>query len=61
MNGGAFSTIIAACLLTGTIPGIVLNDTIEVRHTEPGIVPTETFLQLSNPASTIDGYAILTF
>lgn len=61
VNGGAFATVIAAGLLTGTILGVVLNDTIEVRHTEPGIVPTETFLELSNPASSADGYAILTY
>lgn len=61
VNGGAFSVIIAAGLTTGTILAVVLNDTIEVRHTQGGIVPTETFLQLSNPASTVDGYAILTF
>lgn len=61
VNGGTFNVIIASGLVTGTIAGIVLNDTIEVRHTQSGIVPTETFLELSNPASTVDGYAILTF
>jgi hypothetical protein len=61
VNGGAFSTVIAATLTTGSLSSLLAGDEIEVRHTQGGIVPTETFLQLDTPGNNQDGYCILTF
>jgi len=61
VNAGAFSAIIAAGATTGNLAGIVASDTIEVRHTQGGTVPAETFLEVNAPSSTADAYAVLTY
>lgn len=57
INGGSFSTVIAATNTTGTLAGVTATDTIEVRHTDPGS-GLETFLQITPPTSTAGAYAI---
>lgn len=57
INGGTWTTGIAASATTGSVPGVTAADTIEVRHTSGGAV--ETFLQLTPPTSTAGAYAIL--
>lgn len=60
INGGAFSTVIAAGNTTGTLAGVVASDTIEVRHTQSGGgAGGETFLEVDAPSSSVDAYAIL--
>jgi len=61
INGGSFSTIISAGTSTGTLAGVTATDTIEVRHTETGGSPAETFLECIPPSSSVGAYAILIF
>ena len=61
INGGGFVTGIGAGLTTGTIPGVAVNDTVEVRHTATTGATTQ-MLRLTDPApsSAFVAYAILT-
>ena len=59
INGGAWTTVIAATATSGNLGGVSVNDIIEVQHTESGADTTETFLQIDAPSSTTDAYAIL--
>lgn len=61
VNGGAFVTIIAAGNTTGNLLLVVAGDSIEIKHTQGGTVPTETFLEVDAPGSGLDAYAVLTF
>jgi len=59
INGGVFTTVIAAGLTTGTLAGVAVSDLIRTRHTSSGS-GIETFLEVDSPGgSTVDGYAIL--
>lgn len=59
INGGAFGTVISAGNTTGTLAGVVANDTIEVRHTQGGSDTAETFLEIDAPSSSVDAYAVI--
>jgi len=59
LNGGAWSTIIAATLITGNLAGVTAGDTIEVRHTQSGTGSTETWLKIDAPSTTADAYGVL--
>lgn len=59
INAGSFVTVIATGNVTGTLPGVVAADTIEVRHTQGGSNATETFMELVAPTAGPDAYAIL--
>ena len=58
LNGGAWLTLIAAGLTTGSILGVVATDTIEVRHlsSDSGALKQ---LDMDAPGAGQDGYAIL--
>lgn len=60
LNGGAFTSIISSGNTTGTLAATA-GDIIEVRHTQGGIVPSETFLEVNAPSSSEDAYGILTY
>lgn len=61
INGGGFSTLISQGSTTGSVV-VAVNDTIEVRHTEPsGGSGDHTFLELDLPGTNVDAYAILAF
>ena len=60
INGGLFVTVIVAGNTTGSLIGVIANDTIEVRHTQTGGAVAQTWLQVDAPTSTVDAYAILT-
>lgn len=58
INGGAWNSVIATGLTTGSIAGVVATNTIEVRHTS-STVGTLTMLQIDAPGAGQDGYAVL--
>lgn len=57
INGGAWTTVIATGMTTGTLAGVTAGDDIEVRHQQSFNI--ETFLQIDAPTSTTGAYAIL--
>ncbi len=59
INGGGWTTVIAATLLTGTLAGVTAADTIEWRHTETGAAGVNTFLNIDGPTTTNDGYGVV--
>ena len=59
LNGGGWSTAITTSSLTGSIPGVTANDTIEIRSnglTLAGV--SETIFEALSPVSAEDAYAI---
>lgn len=58
INGGSWTSVIAASSTTGTLGGVTAGDTIEVRHTEAS-VSGETFLQVDAPTSTAGAFGVL--
>lgn len=58
LNGGAWTTLIAAGATSGSILGVVATDTIEVRHlsTDPGALKQ---LDMNAPGAGQDGFAVL--
>ena len=59
INGGSYQTGIAASGTTGTITGVAVSDTIEVRHITT-TSDVEQMLRLSAPIAGFVAYAILT-
>lgn len=59
INGGTWTVGIAAGMTSGSVPGVLTNDTIEVRHVST-VGTTEQMLRLSTPAAVFAAYAILT-
>lgn len=58
LNGGAWTTLIAAASTSGSIVGVVATDTIEVRHTSTD-VGAETMLTMTAAGAGQDGYGVL--
>jgi hypothetical protein len=58
INGGAFTTIIAAGATTGNLLAVVAGDIIRVRHNKAS-TSNQTVLIVDAPASTSDAYAVL--
>ena len=58
LNGGAFSTVIAAGLTSGTF-AVTSGDTIVVRHTV-NETPSPQLVQIENPSTTIVAYGVMT-
>jgi hypothetical protein len=58
LNGGAWTSLIAAGLTTGSIAGVVATDTIEVRHTSTDIDALKQ-LDMTAPGAGQDAFAVL--
>lgn len=58
LNAGAFTNLITAGNTTGSIPGVAVSDTIEVRHTSSD-VGAKKQLSMDAPSSGQDAFAIL--
>lgn len=58
LNSGAWTTLIAATMTTGSIVGVVATDTIEIRHTEVS-ADLRRFISMTAPGAGQDGYALL--
>lgn len=57
LNGGAWTTCIAATTTTGTIPGVTASDIIEIRHTAADGI--STFFELQDPGASPVAFAVL--
>lgn len=58
INGGAFATIIAAAATTGNILGILVGDTITLRHTSATVGVLKQ-LDMNAPGAAQDGFMVL--
>jgi len=58
LNGGAFTLLIAAGNTNGTILGVVVSDTIEIRHTSTD-VGAKKHVDVVAPGAGQHGYAVL--
>jgi len=58
INGGAFATIIAAGATTGNILGVLVSDTITLRHTSTDVLALKQ-LDVNAPGAGQDGYMVL--
>ena len=58
LNGGAWTTLIAGGATSGNIAGVIISDTIEIRHTETNS-NIFRFLSMDAPGAGQDGYAVL--
>lgn len=58
LNGGAWTTTIAAGGTTGNIPGVTASDVIELRHTV-NQTPDPQYIELVNPAAVVIAYGTL--
>lgn len=58
LNGGSWTTTIAAGGTTGNIAGVVPGDTIELRHTV-NQAPDPNFIELRDPSSVVVAYGTL--
>ncbi len=58
LNGGAWTTLIAATQTTGNIAAVAVSDTIEIRHTEVS-ADLRRFIGMTAPGGGQDGYAVL--
>ena len=58
VNGGAWTTLISAGNTSGSITGVVLSDTIEVRHTSTDASALKQ-LTMTAPGAGTDGFAVL--
>lgn len=58
LNGGGFSTLIVAGATTGSVAGVTVGDTLEVRHasTDTGALK---LLTMNAPGAGTDGFAVL--
>ena len=54
VNGGGYSTVIAASGSSGTLPGVTVSDVIDVRHT--GVDGDAVFALLLVTPPTATGY-----
>jgi hypothetical protein len=61
INGGGWSTVIAAGNTTGTLAGVTAADTIEIQHLSNTGTSTETFLESIAPSGTVNAYAVLIY
>jgi len=59
LNGGSWTTAIAAGGTTGNITGVTATDTIEIRSSIPDI-PTGQIVELRNPSATLVAYGDIT-
>lgn len=59
LNGGSWTTVVAAGNTTGNFAA-TSGDTIEVRHTQTGSTDSQTFLELVVGGSSV-AYAVLTY
>lgn len=57
LNGGSFTTLIAAGGTNGTIVGVAISDTIELQHNSPETAFRQ--LDMNAPGAGQDGFAIL--
>lgn len=58
VNGGAWSTLIAGGSTTGSINGLSVADTVEIRHTG-GESSVLKHIDMTAPATGTDGYGVL--
>ena len=58
VNGGGWNPVITSGNRTGNLAGILIGDSIQVRHTQAS-TSTNTFLRVDAPGSTADAYAVL--
>lgn len=58
LNGGTWTTLIAAGLSTGAIAGVSVSDTIEIRH-DDATGGFRRFIAMSAAGAGQDGYAVL--
>jgi hypothetical protein len=58
INGGTWTTIIAATNTTGTLGTLSVDDTVELRATASE-APTPNIVQVENPSSTVVAYGSL--
>lgn len=59
LNGGSWTTVIAAGLRLGRILALTATDDLEFRHSQAGPGTAETILQVRPPVSTAGAYAVL--
>lgn len=55
LNGGSWTTVISAGSTSGTIAGVAVSDTIEVRHTA-NETPDPQFVEIENPSTATVAY-----
>lgn len=61
VNGGSWTTLIAAGSLTGGTSALSTSDTLEIRHTDTSIPAASTpFLAITAPVGGTDAFALLT-
>lgn len=60
LNGGSYTTVVAATLTTGTI-AVTTGDVIRIKHTEPGPAAAATTAMLLDDADAAVAYAIFTY
>jgi len=58
VNGGAWTTLISAGNTSGSIAGVAVSDTIEVRHTSTDVSALKQ-LTMTAPGAGTDGFAVL--
>lgn len=58
INGGGYSTVIAATNVTGTLAGVTAGDRIETRHTESS-VGGNNYLEIVAPSDSQGAYGVL--
>lgn len=58
LNGGAFTNLITAGNTVGNIAGVLVSDTIEIRHTSTDVGALKQ-LDMNAAGAGLDGYAIL--
>lgn len=58
INGGAFATVISTGNTSGSLAGVVVSDTIEIRHTS-STGGTLTMVFMDAPSSGQDAYGVL--
>lgn len=58
VNGGAFSTVISSGNTSGSLAGLSMGDSIEIRHTVP-TASFETTLIATNDSAGVEAYAVL--
>ena len=58
MNGGAWTTLISSGNTSGSITGVVVSDTIELRHTSTDASALKQ-LNMTAPGGGTDGFAVL--
>jgi hypothetical protein len=58
LNGGSWTTLIAAASATGSILGVAISDTIEIRH-DDSTTPFRRFIAMTAAGAGQDGYAVL--